>query len=87
MFHLQCVYTWFQEGGDTCPCCRQAVFDLPVEDDVGDDEQDSDTVSIYSSEGEEDEENENENVNYLNNLHLQITVGPAGRSVVVGLTG
>ena len=91
VFHLQCVYTWFQEGGDTCPCCRQVVFDLPLEDDVCDDNEsqpsDNDTITVYSSEGEEDEENENENVNYLNNLHLQITVSPAGRSVVVGLTG
>jgi hypothetical protein len=83
-FHLRCVFTWFQEqeGDASCPCCRRVAFyDLPVEEEVDDDD-DSDTISIYSSEGEE----ENVNTNYLNNLHLQITMGPEGRSVV-GLTG
>jgi hypothetical protein len=90
-FHLQCVFTWFQEqdGDASCPCCRRAAFyDLPVEEDDNDndndDDEDGDTVSIYSSEGEE--ENNSVNVDHFSVLHLQITVGPEGRSVL-GLTG
>jgi hypothetical protein len=90
-FHLQCVFTWFQEqeGNASCPCCRRAAFyDLPVEEDdndnYSDNEEDGDTVSIYSSEGEE--ENNSVNVDQFSGVHLQITVGPEGRSVL-GLTG
>jgi hypothetical protein len=73
IFHLSCVYRWFQEGESTCPCCRQE--ELPVEGE--DDEDDNITViSVYSSEGEDDEESIP-----LYELRLQITVTDEGRSV------
>jgi hypothetical protein len=82
-FHLQCVFTWFQEqeGNASCPCCRRvAIQDLPVEEEL-DDNEEEDVISIYSSEGEEDE-----NADHFSALHLQITMGPEGR-FVSGLSG
>jgi hypothetical protein len=60
--------------------------DLPVEEEIvvdDDEDEDDDVISIYSSEGEEDE---TVNLDHFSALHLQITVGPEGRSVS-GLTG
>jgi hypothetical protein len=73
MFHLSCVYRWFQEGDSTCPCCRQEA--LPVEVEAEDDDNLT-VISIYSSEGEDDEESIP-----LHELRLQVTVTDDGRSV------
>jgi hypothetical protein len=50
-FHLQCILRWFQEGTASCPCCRYSLEELPVEEDV--DEEDTDTISIHSEDSEE----------------------------------
>ncbi len=81
LFHVQCLFNWFHEGVNSCPCCRHEIEDLPVEGEGEDDSQSiPETVSIYSSEGEEDEES-------LENLHLQVSVTEEGERLVYTTAG